>query len=526
MKFKDLTNEQKDHIKKVYKDKDMSWDDRMAILVDFLGKSERTVRKWCSEKLNLKERVEVESEQFELAKTKEIDKSKKYYLVSWCQNNTAVHKKFLKNMQSYSEFLGGEIVIIPGRYRNPTTLNGEKEEEFWASEVAPYLSAKRHDIHKYLTIMGDIKTQPTAINPMSGMEGMSKDNSCIFGHPKVHLQMIPVLNGYKPKMMLTTGSCSKMNYSDSKVGKKSEFHHQYGFTIVELEDDKIFHVRQVTALDGDGSFYDLCHHVKDGSVSKINKLESIVLGDLHYGEHDEVVMAQTFKLMDKLKPKNVVLEDVLDCNTVSHHTIDNPFIQYGKEVNNENSLKDEVEGTLDYLGKFKKFDNVIIVRSNHDVHLDKFLLNDWRKLPTSKNSLVYMEYAQMLLKQHADGKVIGIIPELINKRYPKYKTLQYNDSYKICGFEVSQHGEYGSNGARGAINTFRKYSTKIITAHTHTPSRFDNAICVGTSTKLKLSYNQQGGSSWLQSHVLIFPNSKCQHINFIGKDKSFTTFKL
>jgi hypothetical protein len=46
VKFKQLTNEQVDYAKGVYQNKDLSWDDRMNILVNFFGKSERTVRKW------------------------------------------------------------------------------------------------------------------------------------------------------------------------------------------------------------------------------------------------------------------------------------------------------------------------------------------------------------------------------------------------------------------------------------------------------------------------------------------------
>ena len=84
------------------------------------------------------------------------------------------------------------------------------------------------------------------------------------------------------------------------------------------------------------------------------------------------------------------------------------------------------------------------------------------------------------------------------------------------------HGDLGSNGSRGSATQFMKLNTKMITAHTHSPSRFDNVICTGTTTKLRLSYNK-GASGWLQSHVIIFPNGKCQHINFIGKNKKYTT---
>ena len=46
MKFKDLTEADKKYAYEIYNNKDLSWDDRMSKLVEFFGKSERTVRKW------------------------------------------------------------------------------------------------------------------------------------------------------------------------------------------------------------------------------------------------------------------------------------------------------------------------------------------------------------------------------------------------------------------------------------------------------------------------------------------------
>ena len=109
--------------------------------------------------------------------------------------------------------------------------------------------------------MSDVKIQPTAVNPMTGMQGMSGLNSCIFGSPKVQMEMIPVLEGCKPKMMLTTGACTIKNYTDSKSGKKGEFHHTLGFVIAEIKDDDTFFIRQVTA-DEEGNFMDLWNQVK------------------------------------------------------------------------------------------------------------------------------------------------------------------------------------------------------------------------------------------------------------------------
>ena len=76
MNFKELTSEQIDKARNIYLNKEISWDDRMKQLMDLFGKSERTVRKWCSDKLGFKEKVDIVSEQYEMAKKRKLDKDK------------------------------------------------------------------------------------------------------------------------------------------------------------------------------------------------------------------------------------------------------------------------------------------------------------------------------------------------------------------------------------------------------------------------------------------------------------------
>ena len=87
--------------------------------------------------------------------------------------------------------------------------------------------------------------------------------------------------GYPNKILLSTGACTVKNYTDSKSGKKGEFHHMLGFIIVEL-DGEDFHIRQVNA-DDNGNFYDLFSRVKDGKVKKNKKgCEVAILGRYAY----------------------------------------------------------------------------------------------------------------------------------------------------------------------------------------------------------------------------------------------------
>ena len=532
MKFKDLSEKEIKHIQSVYTNKELKWDERMTILTNHFNKSERTIRRWAI-KLNLKERIDYESEQFELAKQKKFDKGKKIFLVSWAQNNTPVHANFLNNMESYAEHIGAGIHIIAGRYKNPTSIWSSQQEnnEFWDDKIVKYLDANRHNIHKYVSILSDVKIQPTAVDPMTGLQGMSGVNSCVFGSPKVQLETIPVLVSQRPKMMLTTGAITKKNYTDSKSGKKGEFHHTFGFVVVEIKDNETFYVRQVTADDKTGSFSDLFYTVEDGLVKRNEDISAIILGDIHYGHHDDDVLDLTLKTMETtLKPEHVILHDVFDGDSISHHQMKDPFLQYGKEIHGKNDLGKEIDEMLTHLEKFESFDNVVIVRSNHDDFVDRWLKNeDWKKQPTYKNAPLYMDLSSRLLKQYAKnpGDVKGVIPDIINDKFPDFITLGRNDSYKVNSWELGQHGDVGSNGTRGSLPQFRKLNTKIVVGHYHTPGRKDGALSVGTTTKLRVGYNN-GPSTWLQSHVIIHKNGRAQHLIF-SRDKkekvNFTTLR-
>jgi hypothetical protein len=73
---------------------------------------------------------------------------------------------------------------------------------------------------------------------MTGMQSLSGVNSCIL---VLRVQLNDTsIRGNKPKMMLTTGAITKSNYTDSKSGKVGDFHHTFGFVIVEIKDDETF----------------------------------------------------------------------------------------------------------------------------------------------------------------------------------------------------------------------------------------------------------------------------------------------
>ena len=80
MKFKELTDSDKAKAKEIYLDKSLSWDERMGLLMGLFGKSERTTRKWLV-KLGIKQTKDIEPEQYEEAKKRQLDPTKKRFLI-------------------------------------------------------------------------------------------------------------------------------------------------------------------------------------------------------------------------------------------------------------------------------------------------------------------------------------------------------------------------------------------------------------------------------------------------------------
>ena len=458
---------------------------------------------------------------FKNAQNKKHDNTKKRFIISWAQSETPVHKKFLKNMEVYAQEIDAEILICAGRYKNPSSLsaseavkNKEKDKKnSWDNLVLPYLDANRHNLHKYLQLLSDVKTQPTASTPLSGMNSITGMESCIIGHPRVQLQSLPVADGYPHKLLLTTGACTLPNYTDTSVGKKGEFHHQFGFVIVEIE-GKDFHVRQVIA-DNDGSFYDLIYKVSNAEVSTCcSSIPAIVFGDIHYGHHNQKALDTSLELARKLNAEKVIIHDLCDSGAISHHEQKDPFQLLKREEDGSWNLRTELDLIANWINSNKDL-NFYVVRSNHDDFIDRWLCNsDWRK---STNKKLYLELANLV----AQGEITkGVLPYILEKETENAYGLALDESLNILGFELGSHGHVGIHGARASATSLKTLPMKTVTGHRHVPERVDGHLCVGTLTELRVGYNK-GFSGWLHSNVVIYPNGKASHIHIInGK---FTT---
>lgn len=461
-----------------------------------------------------------DTDDFKEAQKKQHDNSKQRFIISWAQSDTEVHKPFLKNIESYAKEIDAEILIIAGRYKSPTSLasskaleKAEKNKNTWDKSILPYLDANRHNLHEHLVVLSDVKIQPTSSVPLNGMNGLTGLESCIIGHPRLQMKSLPVMDGYPNKLLLTTGAITISNYTDTAVGKKGEFHHQMGFTVVEL-DGEDFHVRQVTA-DRKGDFYDLIYCAKGGEIC-ICKEESpaLIFGDLHIGETDPVSEKASFEMAELFNPEYILIHDAINSHSISHHEQRDPFILLGREEDGSWSLERELQQGVDWFKKYQKY-NFITVRSNHCEHIDLWLRNsDWRK---SLNKKMYLKYANIIAEGKAEK---GIVPYVFSTELTNVYPLGIDESFNILGWELGIHSHVGVHGSRSSPTQLKNLPIKSVVGHSHVPNRVDGSISVGTLTHMRVGYNK-GASGWMASNVVIHPNGKAQHINIInGK---FTT---
>lgn len=438
------------------------------------------------------------------------------YIITSAQNATPIHAKLWQTLQVAAKHLDAELVVVPFRYKNPTSLWSQKQEsdEWWAPEVTPFLFNVRKRLNANLVLAADVKMQPTAGSPLSGFESLTGAESCILGHPKMQLRSVPVPTGRYPKLLTTTGACTKQNYTDSKAGKIGEFHHFLGAVLVEIE-GKRFHLRQLNADKDDGSFIDLDQLYTPEGVQQAPPALALVMGDTHVRVTDAQVDRATFGadgIVDTLNPQTLVFHDLIDGETTNPHEVGNPFLAEAKRKAQRQDVREEIREVVEFVNVRARGRQAVIVDSNHHDFLARWVIRtDWKY--DLKNADFYLETARAMLAsarvsergaEYADPFAYWLKKLGTN---PNVRVLGPDESFKVAGIECGLHGHRGPNGARGSLKNLARLGAKVISGHTHTPGIEEGHYSVGTSTPQRLSYTH-GPSSWLQAHVVVYANGK------------------
>tara|TARA_R110000796_G_scaffold248124_2_gene374537 strand:- start:1267 stop:2904 length:1638 start_codon:yes stop_codon:yes gene_type:complete len=527
VKFKDLTGENKDYIKMTYYDEDLTHKEKMEILGNKFGVEGRTIRKWWLEKMDLQKVSSKLPPQLLEARDRNLPGDTEVLLVTSAQNETPINRKQLASMMVYKDFITNKLdketnlVVIPVRYRNPTTPTedqNKKKDMWWVDEVKNNIYYNKVEFGD-TTIAADTHISPTAKMPLTGLDALSNDGHLILGAFRIHFKTQARLRNTPLRTMGTTGAITRKNYSRSKAGDTASIHHSYGFTIIELKEDGTCHVPRNIFVTDDGEFIDLCYKVTPDGVTKINSIEAIVWGDIHNDIIDENIYNKTKKLCKILKPKVHVIHDLLDGGRFNPHERKDVFIMRRKIASGKYLIEEEVDEAVKFPKKLLKDcggKNVYVVQSNHDEFLDRHITDmNWKS--DLHNSPAYLKYAT--IQQTVDLEEYGnIFGYLLAEKYDDSKWgidyLKYGDLLTIKGFNLAMHGDHGTNGSRGSITQYKRLNFKMIHGHNHSPIIMDGVTSVGLTGDVKQYYTRKGVSTHAYAHCLVHENGKRQLLVF------------
>lgn len=433
------------------------------------------------------------------------DKKKKTFVITTAVAGAEVDEKFFKNIKQYCKDFDAELLVLLSLNKTSDSLivpSILKDEAFILSDTV---------LNKNVFILG-LKNTAARVDPITGLPRIGQRNGTfICASPKQRLKYVATGPNTLPHALMSTGAITKANYIKSrnlidKTAYMADNDHVMGAIVLELDSNDTFHFRQIQAAM-DGSFVDLGDYYTNGKKRKLAP-EAIVLGDWHSGDTDPVVVNCLKDLTKRTKPKRWILHDIFDGLSINPYTKGKSVTRAKLANQGKMSLMLELEGLkADIKMMSDLVDDVVIVRSNHDDFLDRYL-NGGEYVEDYNNHKIALKLAvDMLDDKNPLEEYVGKIDNV--------RWLKLDESFMLAGVECGMHGHLGGNGSKGTITQMETAYGSVMFGHSHTPGILRNAWNVGTSTHLELGYNT-GASSWVQCSGIVYPNGQKQLVNFIN----------
>ena len=429
--------------------------------------------------------------------TKTFPKSVNKIVISYVNDGSEINFDFFETLKKYCEHNHAELGILWGKnIKKNKTFNTELFKL-----LQPYLATRFEFAKDTTCIAQDFLIPTTQKNPLLNLDKLSTNlKTIIVGASKQYIQILPYKQYTSYRVACSTGTLSENEYKETISNQIDAKYHTFGAIYLEWnENAQRYIVRDLSYKNN--SLQDLNKiYTKDG-VETIDSLPAMVLGDLHLPDNDSEIIKKTLSFINKYKPQYTMLHDVASWNTVCHHNFGKclTLTKFGNVT-----LYNELHYVISVLKDIAKNANTTfkIVNSNHDAFIEKWL-EDGEFVKDKQNAIIGAE----LFIKYSQGKNIldGYLPKNV-------EFLNKNESFEICGYELSEHGDCGISGASGSANAYNKTFENCIVGHTHSPRKIENTVYVGTLSKLILDYNQKGMTNWANCNAIIHENGTSQLI--------------
>jgi hypothetical protein len=371
-------------------------------------------------------------------------------------------------------------------------------------QMQPLTGLKRLKVHKYTG---------NPDNPLGGEIKRFK-TSLIVAHSKQMMDTVPTGNESHPRIVHSTGAITKPSYLRNRIGMIADQDHKLGGLIVEISGD-VFWIRQVQFNPVNGSFIDKgTRYHSDGTITE-ERAEAFKFGDIHPGFHHEYALKAIYELWDIIKPKRIFFEDFFDGASISHHTENKRLTRaklpdYFKDIPTEIAMAQKV--LKDIWDHAPKDAELIATASNHPDHLYQYLDRGAYIRDCKENYKI----AHRMIVMDLDGK--DPLQQYLDPEKRMFWSDQDKDYY-VEGVQFNAHGHLGIGGARGSKQGHELAYGSAMTAHTHTPSIYHNAFCVGHTTIDRHGYNH-GPQTWILCSGAVYKGGHMQ-LYMIVKGSAF-----
>lgn len=442
-------------------------------------------------------------------------KTKSRLIVTTAVAGTPVHKEFFASLLQYAKANDAEILVYPANMvthgLDPILLETPGVHIVTETiELSPWLA------------LNNIKLMAKQINPLMGLERLGHvQQSQIVGSPKVHVRTLPGKSLVSPKKLMSTGAITVAEYSGpndkyikQRTSQIAKGDHVVGALVLEkrrglndfvdVEGAGHFFARHIEYFAEAQGFSDLGYLYTPAGKQRTS-IEAAVLGDIHVGMTDETLMASLRDQIIRLKPKRIILHDLMDGRSINHHERHHLLGLGSKAQLGMLDLGREIDQVTAFVNSLLALDpslTIFVVPSNHDAWL-----HNWLEAGTfmyePRNTKIGLKLAQY----KSDGKdpFREALMEAIE--YPKRVVfLHRGQDFRVAAnnpVELGQHGDKGANGAKASINGMGVAFGRVVFGHTHTDARKNGSVNIGTFTTRSMPYSAEGTSNWSQSLALV-----------------------